>query len=78
MKNKSGQSVIEYIILVAIIAVTSLGVVKVLGQTITSKLGQITLSLQGKSHRAKQIEEPEVERKHTQKRGMEDFYESSE
>ena len=78
MKKNSGQGVIEYIILVAIIAVASMGIVKILGHTVSTKLAQITLSLQGKSNRAKQIEEPEVKKKHSQERGMDDFYESSD
>lgn len=52
--NKSrqkGQGLVEYIILVAIIAVGSIGVVRVLGQVTSSQLANITLSLQGKGGR---------------------------
>ncbi len=78
MKHKSGQGMVEYIILVAIVAIASLGIVKVLGQTVTTKLAKITLSLQGKSDRAHSIEDPQVERRHHEKRDMDDFYESAE
>jgi len=76
--NKKGQGMIEYIILIAIIAVASLGIVKILGNTITKKMTQITYALQGKSARAKSVPMPEVEKKHYEERGMEDFYESSD
>ena len=74
----SGQGVIEYIILVAIIAVASLGIVRILGGTVSSKLAQIPYSLQGQSRRADRVTIPEVEEKHWRTRGMEDFYEASD
>lgn len=77
-RNSQGQGMVEYIILVAIIAVASLGIVKVLGHTVTTRLSKITLALQGKSDQARSIEEPRVERKHHEKRDMDDFYESAE
>jgi len=67
---------VEYIILVAIIAVASLGIVKILGNTVTSKLAQITYSLQGKKSKAKQAQPHDVEKDHYKLRGMEDFYEA--
>ena len=76
--NKKGQGMIEYIILIAIIAVASLGIVKILGNTITRKMTQITYALQGKSTQAENVPPPEIEKKHYEKRGMEDFYESSD
>jgi len=69
---------VEYIILVAIIAVASLGIIKVLGSTVSSKLSQITLALQGKNQEANQVTVPKVEKKHYQERSLEDFYESTE
>ncbi len=76
-KNK-GQGVIEYIILVAIIAVASLGMVKILGGTIGAKFAQITHTLQGEHAKARQVHPPQVEKRHWQPRDMDDFYESSE
>jgi len=74
MKNNKGQGMIEYIILVALVSVTALGIVSVFGQTVTAKLSQITASLQGrgKDH----IEVERVEDKHWKKRNMGDFYKS--
>lgn len=67
---------VEYIILIAVIAVASLGIVKILGNTVSAKLAQITYALQGKRAQAKQIHIPVVKKEHTKKRGMEDFYEA--
>ena len=69
---------VEYIILIAIIAVASLGIVKVLGNTVSTKIAQITYSLQGKQQEARNIRDPEVRREYYQKRGLEDFYEADE
>ena len=76
--NQKGQGMIEYIILIAIIAVASLGIVKILGNTITRKMTHITYALQGKSTQAENVPPAEKEKKHYEKRRMEDFYESSD
>ncbi|MEK7791042.1 MAG: hypothetical protein AAB309_05405 [Deltaproteobacteria bacterium] len=75
---KLGQGMVEYIILVAIIAVASLAIVKVLGNTVSRKIAQITFSLQGKHREAENVGDAEVKREHYQKRGLDDFYEASE
>ena len=75
-RKTAGQSVIEYLILVAVIAVASLGIAKVLGSTVSAKLAQITLALQGKHKEAEKIKIPDVKKEHWKPRGMEDFYES--
>lgn len=68
---------VEYIILVAIIAIASLGIVKVLGNTITTRLAKMTYSLQGKHKEADRIRDPEIKKEHYKKRGLDDFYESA-
>ena len=78
MTTQKGQSMVEYLILTAIIAVTSIGIVKVLGSTLNGKLAQITLALQGKSEQAKQIDMPEVKKKHYEEKDLDDFYESAD
>ncbi len=78
MKYSKGQGMVEYIILIAIIAVASLGIVKILGNTVTRKLTQITYALQGKSPEAKSVGDPKIDKKHWEKRDMDDFYESAE
>lgn len=49
-RNKQrGQGLIEYIILVAIIGVATIGVVRSLGHATSIQLAKVTRSLQGKS-----------------------------
>ena len=72
--NQQGQGMIEYIILTALVAVAALGIVSVLGHTITSKLSQITTALQG---RGSHIDVERVEEKHWRKRTMNDFFKSN-
>lgn len=47
MKNQKGQGLTEYLILVAILAVASIGIVRIFGQTITSQFTNITYAIQG-------------------------------
>lgn len=50
-KNQKGQGMIEYLILVALMAVASIGIVRVLNQTINAKFTDITFALQGSKKR---------------------------
>jgi len=50
-RKQSGQGLTEYLILVALIAISSIGIIRILGQTTQAQLANITLSLQGKSQR---------------------------
>lgn len=76
MKNKKGQGMIEYIILVALLAIAAIGVTEVLGQTVRTKLAQITSGLQDRGHNiGKDL--PELEEKHVNRKGMSDFNKNS-
>ncbi len=48
VRSRRGQSLIEYIILVALVGVATIGVVRVLGQAVSSRYATITYALQGK------------------------------
>ncbi len=45
--GKKGQGLVEYIILVALLAITSIAVVRVLGQALNSRLASISYAIQG-------------------------------
>jgi pilus assembly protein Flp/PilA len=47
LKNQRGQGLIEYLILVALIAVGTIGVVKAVAKTMTSQYAQINKSMGG-------------------------------
>lgn len=48
INNQRGQGLIEYLIIVALVAVATIGVVRVLGQAVSSRFNTITYALQGK------------------------------
>ncbi|MCB0394527.1 MAG: hypothetical protein KDD25_08200 [Bdellovibrionales bacterium] len=48
MKNQKGQGLVEYLIIVALIAVASIAVTKVLGQNIQGQLARITNAISSK------------------------------
>jgi pilus assembly protein Flp/PilA len=48
IRNQRGQGLIEYLIIVALVAVATIGVVRVLGQAVSSRFNTITYALQGK------------------------------
>ncbi len=52
-KNQKGQGLIEYLILVALMGVASIGVIRVLNQTIKSRFASAVYALQGKSKKVK-------------------------
>ena len=49
IKSKKGQSLIEYLILVALMAIASIGIVKVLGQNLQGQFARVTHALKGES-----------------------------
>jgi len=76
IKNKErGQSLTEYLILVALIAISSIGVVRVLGQTARAQLSNITNALQGS--RARQIRAQEIKESHHSQKDLSDFMKNS-
>lgn len=56
-KNQKGQGLIEYLIIVAIMGVATIGILRVMGQTLSSRFASITYALQGKK---KSVEMEEV------------------
>ena len=72
MRNKKGQGMIEYIILVALLAIAAIGITELLGQTVRTKLAQITSGLQDRgTNIGKDL--PTVEDKHVNRKGLSDF-----
>ncbi len=51
--NRRGQGLVEYIILVALVAVSAIGITRLLGQTISGQFANITNSLQGNERKAR-------------------------
>ncbi len=70
IKNNSGQSLLEYLLLTALIAVGTMGIVRVMGHSISGKFAQITQVIQGKEAN---VTYDSVEDSHYEKKDMKDF-----
>ena len=73
-QNQRGQGLIEYLIIVAIMAVSTIGIVSVMGQTVKGKFASITSSLQG---RTQKIGPTAVDANLYQKSDLGNFFENS-
>ena len=52
-KNNKGQGLIEYLILIALMGVATIGIIRTLNQTIKSRFANAIYALQGRSQKAK-------------------------
>jgi Flp pilus assembly pilin Flp len=74
--NKKGQGMVEYIIIVALIAIASIGISELLGQTVRTRLAEITSGLQERGTTiGKDL--PTIEEKYVTRRGLSDFSKNS-
>ena len=71
-RNNKGQGLVEYLILVCLVAVSAIAVVSVVGTNIRELYAKISLSLGGGKDKVK-LTRPE--KATYQKRGMDDFSE---
>ena len=53
MKKKKGQGLIEYLILVALMAVATIGIIRMLNHTVKSRFANAIHALQGTSKKVK-------------------------
>ena len=74
VKSRSGQSVLEYMILTSLIAVGSIGVVSLFSHSINTRIAQITKEIQGENADSLEKDFKKVEEKHYRQRGMNSFY----
>jgi pilus assembly protein Flp/PilA len=76
ISNNKGQGLVEYMVIVALMAVASMGIMRVLSQTTSGKLAKITQSLQG-GKASINIEFDKIDRSDIQKKDMSNFFKSS-
>ena len=74
LRNNSGQSLIEYLIIVALMAVATMGIVRVMGQTVSAKFATITHALQGRSQ---SVRTDRIEQTHHKSKDLGDFFQGS-
>lgn len=70
LNNQRGQSLIEYLIIVALMGVASLSVVRLLNHTVSAQFADVINALQGK---AKRIETESIKEYHYKKKDLSDF-----
>jgi len=73
-KNNRGQSLIEYLLLVAIMGVASIGVIRVLNHTVKAKFAQVTRALNGDERK---VQTEQVTTDLYKKSNLGDFFEKA-
>ena len=76
LNNQRGQGLVEYMIIVALMAVGTMTVVRVLSQTTNGKLAQITQALQG-GKSGVSVDFHKIEESHLRKKDMSNFFQGS-
>ena len=76
LKNQNGQGLIEYMVIVALMAIATMGIMRVLSQTTSGKLARITQSLQGGKANI-QVEFEKIDKSDIRKKDMADFIQGS-
>jgi pilus assembly protein Flp/PilA len=76
VKNETGQGLIEYLILVALMAVATIGIVRVLNANVNAQFANIICGLQGRQCR-RQAPLEKVEDKQLRKKDLSDFLNGS-
>jgi pilus assembly protein Flp/PilA len=74
LKNQRGQGLIEYLIIVALVAVAGISVMKVVGQNVHAQFANVANAIQA-GH--KTIKLDEIRESQYQKRDMGDFFHGS-
>lgn len=69
LKNKKGQSLIEYLVLVCLIAVGSIAVIRVVGKNVSVQFANISRALSGQG----ELKTDDVEASDYSKRDFSDF-----
>ncbi len=72
--NQKGQSLIEYLLLVAVMGVATIGVVQILSHTVRAKFAQAAEALNG---RDRPLSVERVTEEHYKTRSMDDFFKKS-
>jgi Flp pilus assembly pilin Flp len=74
-RNTSGQGLVEYLILTALLAVATMGVVRLLGHSVSAKYADVVNAVQGETARKTELQK--VDENHYRKRDMSDFLRGS-
>ena len=72
--KQRGQSLIEYLILVALMAIASIGIIKVLGQNLQGQFARVAHSLKGEDRRPRL---QRINQSHYKQKDLSDFFEGA-
>ncbi len=75
LKNNKGQGLIEYLIIVALVGVATIGMMRILGNTVEKQLAIITNGLQGRGKEGIELEK--IEDSDLKKKDLSDFLNGS-
>jgi Flp pilus assembly pilin Flp len=70
-KNENGQGLVEYLVIVALMGVAAIAIVRVMGQTVSSRFASVTYALQGVK---KSAEAAPIEESHYKKKDLGNFF----
>lgn len=70
IRNQKGQGLVEYLIIVALVAVATIGIMRTLGQNTSAQFANITYALQGSNKKARK---DQVNKTATEKKDLSDF-----
>lgn len=73
--SDKGQGLVEYLILVCLVAVAAISIVSVVGKNVRQQYGNVSKALQGKSEEKETI--TDYESSAVESRGFNDFMESA-
>jgi len=74
MKKQSGQGLVEYLILLCLVTVSSIAVISVVGQNIKAQYAKISNAITGKGA---SVPMSSAKSESYKQRGMDDYFESS-
>jgi pilus assembly protein Flp/PilA len=75
LKNRTGQGLVEYLIIVSIVAVGAIGIVKVISQNMRFHFTQVAESLG--SHAPERPQKGEIRKTHFESKDFSNFWEGS-
>lgn len=73
LKKQNGQGLIEYLIIMALMAIATMAIMRVMSKTVSIKFAQVTEALQGKKSSTPLAVE-DIQTQHIKKKDMSDFF----
>jgi len=74
-KSQSGQSLIEYLILVSVMGIATIGIVRLLGHNVKARLTEAVWALNGQERK---VESEKPNEKHYQNSDLSNFFEGAQ